>query len=103
MTNQNCIQDEIKCRFKGGNSCYYSVQALLSSLKEFDLKVCIFPGVLPREKYILLIIIQNQAFSGSLRVTSTQLCFMETLRSNICRRQDFPIFNPGFPRSPSCA
>ena len=31
MTNQNYIQEEIKCRFKAGNSCYYSVQTLLSS------------------------------------------------------------------------
>jgi hypothetical protein len=27
LTNQNYIQDEIKCRLKAGNSCYYSVQA----------------------------------------------------------------------------
>ena len=26
MTNQNSIQEEIKCRLKAGNSCYYSVQ-----------------------------------------------------------------------------
>ena len=26
MTNHNSIQEEIKCRFKAGNSCYYSVQ-----------------------------------------------------------------------------
>ena len=30
-TNQNSIQEEIKCRLKAGNSCYYSVQTLLSS------------------------------------------------------------------------
>ena len=29
-TNQNSIQEEIKCRLKAGNSCYYSVQTLLS-------------------------------------------------------------------------
>ena len=29
-TNQNYIQEEIKCRLKAGNSCYYSVQTLLS-------------------------------------------------------------------------
>ena len=27
----NSIQKEIKCRLKAGNSCYYSVQTLLSS------------------------------------------------------------------------
>ena len=26
FTNQNSIQEEIKCRLKAGNSCYYSVQ-----------------------------------------------------------------------------
>jgi hypothetical protein len=31
LTNQNCIHEEIKCRFKSGNSCYHSVQNLLSS------------------------------------------------------------------------
>ena len=30
VTNQNSIQEEIKCRLKAGNSCYYSVQILLS-------------------------------------------------------------------------
>ena len=25
VTNQNSIQEEIKCRLKAGNSCYYSV------------------------------------------------------------------------------
>ena len=28
LTNQNSIQEEIKCRLKAGNSCYYSVQKL---------------------------------------------------------------------------
>ena len=31
VTNQNSIQEEIKCRLQAGNSCYYSVQTLLSS------------------------------------------------------------------------
>ena len=31
LTNQNSIQEEIKSRLKLGNSCYYSVQNLLSS------------------------------------------------------------------------
>ena len=31
VTNQNSIQEEINCRLKLGNSCYYSVQNLLSS------------------------------------------------------------------------
>ena len=28
VTNQNFIQEEIKCRLKAGNSCHYSVQVL---------------------------------------------------------------------------
>jgi hypothetical protein len=31
LTNQNEIHDEIKCRLNSGNTCYYSVQNLLSS------------------------------------------------------------------------
>ena len=31
LRNQNSIHEEIKCRLKAGNSCYYSVQTLLSS------------------------------------------------------------------------
>ena len=31
LTNKNSIQEEIKCRLKLGNACYYSVQNLLSS------------------------------------------------------------------------
>ena len=31
LTNQNCIQEEIKSRLKVGNACYYSVQNFLSS------------------------------------------------------------------------
>jgi hypothetical protein len=30
LANQNSIQEEIKCSLKAGNSCYYSVQTLLS-------------------------------------------------------------------------
>ena len=28
LTNQNAIQEEIKSRWRSGNSCYYSVQNL---------------------------------------------------------------------------
>ena len=31
LTHQDTIQEEIKCILKAGNSCYYSVQTLLSS------------------------------------------------------------------------
>ena len=31
LTSKNYIQEEIKCRLKAGNACYYSVQTLLGS------------------------------------------------------------------------
>jgi hypothetical protein len=52
LTNQNFIHEEIKCRHKVGNSCYYSVQTLLSSkppsknLKIKIYKTIILPVVL---------------------------------------------------------
>ena len=44
LTNQNSIQEEIKCRLKLGDACYYSVQNLLSSSllsKTLKIKICI--------------------------------------------------------------
>ena len=29
VTYQNLIQEEIKCRLKAGNSCYYSIQTFI--------------------------------------------------------------------------
>jgi len=52
LTNQNYIQEEIKSRLKPGNSCYHSVQSLLSSSflsKNLKIKECrtiILPVVL---------------------------------------------------------
>jgi hypothetical protein len=47
VTNQNSIQEEIKCRLKVGNSCYYSVQTLLSSrLLSKDLKIKIYKTII---------------------------------------------------------
>jgi hypothetical protein len=43
LTNQNSIQEEIKCRLKLGSACYYSVQNLLySSLLSKTLKIKIY-------------------------------------------------------------
>jgi hypothetical protein len=40
LTNQNSIQEEIKSRLKSGNTCYHSVQNLLSSSMIFkNLKI----------------------------------------------------------------
>ena len=47
LTNQNSIQEEIKCRLKAGNSCYYSVQTLLSSrLLPKNLKIKIYKTII---------------------------------------------------------
>jgi hypothetical protein len=40
LTDQNCMQEEIKSRLNSGNACYHSVQSLLSSrLLSRNLKV----------------------------------------------------------------
>ena len=42
LTNQNSIHEEIKCKLKAGNSCYYSVQTFLpSQLLSNNLKIII--------------------------------------------------------------
>ena len=52
FNSQNTIKKEIKIILKAGNSCYYSVQTLLSSRflsKNLKIKICktiIFPVVL---------------------------------------------------------
>jgi hypothetical protein len=39
VTNQNLINGEIKSQFNSGNSCYHSVQKLLSCLLSVNLKI----------------------------------------------------------------
>jgi hypothetical protein len=47
LTNQNSIQEEIKCRLKLGNACYYSVQnPLSSSLPSKTLKIKIYRTII---------------------------------------------------------
>ena len=47
LTKQNSIHEEIKCRLKAGNSCYYSVQTFLSSrLLYKNLKIKIHKTIL---------------------------------------------------------
>ena len=56
LKNQNYIHEEMKYRLKAGNSCYYSVQTLLSSqLISKNLKIKIYKTIiLPVEKHGLL-------------------------------------------------
>ena len=47
LTNQNSIQEEIKCRLRSGNACYHSVQSLLSSrLLSKNLKIKIYRTII---------------------------------------------------------
>ena len=47
VTNQNSIQEEIKCRLKAGDSCYYSVQTLFSArLPSKNLKIKIYKTII---------------------------------------------------------
>ena len=42
-----CVAEDIKCRLKAGNSCYYSVQTLLSSrLLSKNLKIKIYKTII---------------------------------------------------------
>jgi hypothetical protein len=43
LTDQNCLQEEIKSRLNSGNACYYSAQSLLTScLLSRNVKVKIY-------------------------------------------------------------
>ena len=47
LTNQNSIEEEIKCRLKSGNACYYSVpNFLFSSLLSKTLKIKIYRTII---------------------------------------------------------
>jgi hypothetical protein len=47
LTDQYCVQDEIKCRLNSGNACYHSVRSLLSSrLLYRNVKVKIYKTII---------------------------------------------------------
>jgi hypothetical protein len=47
LTDQNCMQEEIKSRLNSGNACYDSVQSLLSSrLLSRNVKVKIYKTII---------------------------------------------------------
>jgi hypothetical protein len=54
LTDQNCMQEEIKSRLNLGNACYHSVQSLLSSrLLSRNVKVKIYKTIiLPAVLYV---------------------------------------------------
>jgi len=66
LTNQNSIQEEIKCRLKAENSCYYSVQTLLSSrLLSENLKIKIYKTTI-----LLVVLYGCETWSLTLREES---------------------------------
>ena len=82
MTNQNSIQEEIKCRLKAGDSCYYSVQTLLSfRLLSKNLKIKIY-------KTIILPVVQYGCETWSL--TLREESRLRVFENRILRR----IFGP---------
>jgi hypothetical protein len=47
LTDQNCVQEEIKSRLNSGNACYHSVQSLKSSrLLSRNVKVKIYKTII---------------------------------------------------------
>jgi len=63
LTNQNSIQKEIKSRMKSGNSCYHSVQNLLSSSllsKNLKINIC-------RTKMLPVVLYGCETWSLTLR------------------------------------
>jgi hypothetical protein len=63
LTNQNSIQEEVKCRLKLGNACYYSVQnRLSSSLLSKTLKIKIYRTII-----LLIVLYGCETWSLTLR------------------------------------
>ena len=82
VEDQNSIQEEIKCRFKARNSCYYSVETLLSSRllsKNFKIKIY---------KTIILPVVLYGCETWSL--TLREECRLRIFENRILRR----IFGP---------
>ena len=82
LTNQNSVQEEIKCRLKAVNSCYYSVQTLLSSrLLSKNLKIKLY-------KTIILPVVLYGCETWSLKLREE--CRLRVFENRILRR----IFGP---------
>ena len=80
----NSIQEEIKCRLKAANSCYYSVQILLSSrLLSKNLKITIC-------KTIILPVVLRVYDCETLSLILRKECRLRVFENRILRR----IFGP---------
>ena len=74
---KNYIKEEVNCRLKAGNSCYYSVQTLLSSQllsKELKIKIC---------KTIILSVVLYDCETWSL--TLREECRLRVFENRIIR------------------
>ena len=82
VRNQNSIQDVLKSRLKAGDSCYYSVQTLLSSrLLSKNLKIKIYKTII-----LPVVLYGCEAWSLTLREERR----LEVFENRILRR----IFGP---------
>jgi len=82
LTNQNYIQEEIKSRLKSGNTCFHSVQNLLSSsLLSKNLKIKIY-------RPIILTVVSCGCETQSL--TLREECRLRVFENRVLRR----IFGP---------
>ena len=84
LTNQNSIQEEIKCRLKAENSCYYSVQTHLSSrLLSKNLKIKIYKTII-----LLVVLYGCETWSLTLREESRLREFeKKDPEANICAKE----------------
>ena len=78
ITNQNSVQEGIKCRLKSGNACYYSVQNLLSSsLLSKNLNIKIYRTII-----LPVVLYGCETWSLTLR----EECRMRVFENRILRR-----------------
>jgi len=79
LKNQNSIQEEIKYRLKAGNSCYYSVQTLLSyRLLSKNLKIKIYKTII-----LPVVLYGFETWSLTLREKSRLRVFENRIRRQI--------------------
>ena len=82
LTNQNSIHKEIKSRLKAGNSCYYSVQTLLSrGLLSKNLKIKLYNTII-----LSVLLCGCETWTLALK----EECMLRVFENRIMRR----IFGP---------
>ena len=80
LTNQNCIQEEIKSRVKSGNACYHSVQNILSSsLLTKNLKIKIYRTII-----LSVVVYGCETWSLTLREERRLRVFENRVLRGIC-------------------